>query len=382
MNCDDKQQEFQDALKKSKADFELELKALTVDTETKAKQIADDFEADNDLAAGVGAAAGTAVGGFFGGAPGAVAGEEVGKQIGKLFTLKIGSHRESITIDVPQATMSTQDFSFDIPAVVMKDTDISFDLPVIVMRRQRGPDVPQIKMVNEDHGFDLPFGGHVSVWVSVPHVEMVPTYLDLPTNEMQPQHIVIGVPAVEMHREDFKIDIPQISTVPTEFSADIPYVTIQFVKDAGRKTAALATALAQDAQNAAAQKQAAFKNRLRTDVAPLAIAMFACFKESIKAGRSEAAGRFSSEIDKLSNSVVALAAKGVPENNSEMKAAQAVLADAINRRDLALKPFDDSLAKLEASEKDSLQKFLGENDPVQPQRIAAGLPSLVRTAFA
>ena len=53
-----------------------ELKFLkATDTEDKAKQIADDFEADHGLAEGVGAAAGTAIGGFFGGPAGAVAGE-------------------------------------------------------------------------------------------------------------------------------------------------------------------------------------------------------------------------------------------------------------------------------------------------------------------
>lgn len=361
MKCDDKKTAFDEGLKKSQAAFKLELDALTAEIEAKAKKISDDFEADNDLAGGVGAVSGAAFGGVVGGPVGAAVGATVGKTIGKLFTLELGFRTEKVVLNVPQTKMDTQDFSFDVPTVAVRDTDISFDLPVIVMRRQRGPDIPQVTMVNEDHGFDLPFGGgHVSVWVPVPYITMVESYLDVPTTEMQPQHIIVGVPKIEMVPQTIKIDVPTVTMVPTEFSTEIPYVTIRFIKDAGKRTAALAAALAQEAQSTAQQKQAAYRSRLRADVAPLAIAMFSCFKENMREGRSDAALRFAPEIDKLTNALVVLKSKGLPPENSDLKAADELLADAVRRRDAALKQFDDSIAKLEASEAESLKQFLGQ----------------------
>ncbi|RZA15858.1 MAG: hypothetical protein EOP02_23995, partial [Proteobacteria bacterium] len=100
MACEDRQQAFKDKFDEVQQTLKAELAAIATDTEAKARQIADDFEADHDLSECVGATAGTAVGGLFGGPEGAIAGTVIGKTIGSLFTLEVGMRRASFSLDI------------------------------------------------------------------------------------------------------------------------------------------------------------------------------------------------------------------------------------------------------------------------------------------
>ncbi|MEJ7804550.1 MAG: hypothetical protein WKG03_01325 [Telluria sp.] len=358
MGCDNKQQIFQEKLTSVQDALTAELAALAANTEARAKEIADDFEADNDLAAGVGAAAGTAFGGFLGGPGGAAAGAVVGRQIGQLFTLEIGMQRQSVALDVPHASMETQDFSFDLPTVVMRDTDLSFDLPTIEMRTQRGPDIPEITVRWEQRCIG-PNWAEICTDIPVTVVTMKETYLDVPVTVMRTQRIVLGLPTVEMRRQEMKLDLPRIEMKTTEFSVDVPYITLRFIKDAGKRTAALAAALAQSAQDEAARKQIGFQDRLRTEVAPLALDMFACHRETISTGRTQMYAQYAGQIETLGNAVAAIVAKGVPDNDTNLIAARAAHGEAISVRDAALRKLDDALAQLDASTKTAMEQFLG-----------------------
>lgn len=383
MTCEDKQKAFQDGLAAEQETLAVELNAITADTERRAAEIAEEFERENDLAEGVGAAAGTVVGAVTGGAGGGAAGGVIGRQIGALFTMDVGMRRETVVLDVPQVAMRTQDFSFDLPAVVMRDTDISFDLPTIEMRRQRGPDVPEVRVRMEQRCIDFGWPvGRVCTDVPVTYIEMVPTYLDVPVTVMRTVRIVIGLPTVEMQRQEFKIDVPEFTMAPVEFSADVPYITLRFVQDAGRRTAAQAAALAQSAQDAAMQKQIAFKERLRMAVAPLAVEMFDCFRGTIAEGRAQAAARFAPEVEKLTNAVTALLAQGVPQTDETFIKAKAAMDDAIARRDAALKSFDDALDKLNASAKAALEQFLGTAAGVKGAKAMGGLAKFAPASAA
>lgn len=383
MTCEDKQKAFQDRLASEQGALAAELNAITADTERRAAEIAEEFERENDLAEGVGAAAGAVVGTVFGGPGGGAVGGAVGRQIGVLFTMEVGMRRETIVLDVPQVAMRTQDFSFDLPAVVMRDTDISFDLPTIEMRRVRGPDVPEIRVRMEQRCVDLPWPlGRACTDVPVTYVEMVPTYYDAPTPVMRTTRIVIGLPTVEMRRQEFKMDVPEFTTAPVEFSADVPYITLRFIQDAGRRTTAQAAALAQSAQDAATQKQIAFKERLRLAVAPLAAEMFDCFRGTIAQGRADAAARFAPEVEKLTGAVTALLAQGVPQADATFMNAKAAMDDAVARRDAALKAFDEALEKLNASTKAALEQFLGTAAGVKRAKPMGGLPKFTPATAA
>lgn len=368
MSCDDKKAAFEDRINEVQQALSAELAAIATDTEGKAKEISDDFEADNDTAAGVGAAAGTAIGGYFGGVPGAVVGETIGRTIGSLFTMEITSVRHTGSLDLPETTMRTKDMSYDVPTVVMRNTDIIINVPTIEMRTERGPDKPEttVRWVKKN---GIPVPQITVTWT--------PTYYDVPVTVMREKRIVIGVPEIEMRRQEMKVDLPEIRMVRREFSFDVPSITIRFVQDAGKRTAALASALAQQAQDAAVQKQAAFKDRLRVEVVPAALAMFDCYRTELQGARSQVYAQFAPEIANLTNAITGLASNGVPEDGADRVATAAKLNDAITRRDMAMAGFDEALKQLEASCKETLDGFLGE-----PKDLPKDLPDAPKPRVA
>lgn len=331
------------------------------------------MDAGNDLASGIGAFAGTVVGGVLGGAPGAGAGAVVGKIVGSLFVLEVGMREERIVLDVPQVAMRTQDFSFDLPSVTMRDKEIIFGVPGIEMRREKGPPIPETIVEWE---VECVGGGWLpKVCTKVPKttVRWSDTWIDIPVPVMKEVRIVIGVPEIAMDRQEIAFDIPEFKVEPTEVIFSVPTIALRFVRDAGRRAAAQAAALAQSAQEAASAKQLQFKAQLRSEVTPLAIAMFSCYRKTVEAAKLEAGARFDPEIEKLSRSVTALTAQGVPADNPELAQARTALEAAIAQRDAALKPFDDALAQLDKSARETLDQFL---DDVQPPAAEAVPPQL------
>lgn len=356
MGCEAKEKSFQDALTKARNTLALELKQIQIETEARTKKLADDFEADNDLASGVGVAAGTAIGGATGGPVGAVVGAEVGKHVGKLFTIDVKFVRQSITLDIPQTRVETRDFSFDVPTVVIKDASINFDVPTTEMRRQRGPDIPETRTRIETRCVGE---GPLRICADVPvvYVEMVPSYYDVPVVVMKAQSIVVGMPTIELRPQAIRLDLPTISMKPAEFSADVPVITIRFVKDAGHRTADLAAKVALDAQNAANQKTIAFRHRLQVEATPLLREMFDCYREGILSKRAEASAAFEPQLSQLSAALVSLKAKGVPENDNDYVAVTAHIQDVVLKREQALKTFDAAVAKLNDEATKALQQF-------------------------
>lgn len=378
MACEDKQQAFKDKLDEVQQTLKAELAAIATDTEEKARQIAADFEADHDLAAGVGAAAGTAVGAVLGGPGGAIVGNIIGKTIGSLFTLEVGVRRATFSLDIPQTRMQTQDFSFDLPTVVLRDTDLSFDVPTIEMRREEGPPIPEttIRWTQQCIDMGWPVG---RMCTDIPETLIVwtPTYLDVPVTVMKTQRIVIGLPKVEMRREEVKIDVPEVSMQTTEFSADVPCITLRFIQDAGKRTAALAAALAQSAQDAAVQRQLAYKQRMRAEVAPMALQMFDCMRCQLVDGRAAILARFADQIQTLQNALTAIAASGVPADNAQLVQAREALDAALAQQAKALAPVDAALVQLAESTRTAMAQFMGDE-----KGVARAVGGLMKASFA
>lgn len=106
MSCQAEKVAFEAKMQNVQEALQSELKQIEIDTERKAKQIEEDFEANHDLAEGVGATLGTVVGGLVGGAPGGATGAIIGKTIGSLFVIEIGMRRQKFALDVPQVRCS------------------------------------------------------------------------------------------------------------------------------------------------------------------------------------------------------------------------------------------------------------------------------------
>ena len=359
MGCEQQTAAFENRLEEVQLALNAELAAITAQTEARATEIANDLEADNDLAAGVGAVAGSTVGGLLGGTAGVLIGGAIGRTIGSLFTLEIATYRQTVSLDVPQTAMRTRSFSYDLPVVEISDQDMSFDVPTTVMQRQKGPPRPhtrtewRLKCVGRK-----PF----RVCTKVPQVTVwwEDTWIDVPVIEMRTQRIVLGIPQVRMERQEIRLDVPEISMRPTSMSVDVPSLTLRFVKDAGRRTAAAAAALAQSAQEAVAERQIAYRGRLQTEVAPFAIAMFACHREELIGARSQVMDQFASQIGTLTATVTSMISRQVPENSTELRGARQALDEAIRKRDEAIAQFDQALSDLDAAAKQAMDQFLGD----------------------
>lgn len=358
MSCEAEQKAFEDKMADVQRELEAELKDIEIETERRAKEIESDFEAGNDLAAGVGAAAGTVIGGALGGPVGAGVGAVLGKTIGSLFVIEFSMHREKVVLDVPQVKMGMKTIKFDVPQVTVNDKDIIFGVPTVEMRREKGPPIPETVVIWENECIG---GGWVpKVCTKVPKttIRWKESWYDRPVMTVKQVKFIIGIPEVKMDTQDFSFGVPEFKNDATEFSFDVPSVSIRFIKDAGRKTAALAAALAQWAQEAALKKQLEFKDRMKSEVAPLAVAMFACHRKTLQSAWDTTAGQFDPEIAKLSASVSAIAGKGVTETDPEYVKTKQLLEEAIAARKAALKPLDDALTEFDANAKKTMDQFL------------------------
>ena len=359
MACEEKEALFNAGLLSVQSVLKSELEAIAIETEAKANEIANDLNADNDLAQGIGASAGTVIGGLAAGPPGALVGGALGKIIGSLFTLEIGMKRETVSLNVPQVTVKTKAFSFDVPTVIMRDKDLIFDVPQSEIRTVRGPDIPTISTRWEQRCI-----GPVCTDVPIIVTGSQPTYYDTVVIVMRPIRIVIGVPEVTMDRHDWAMDVPEFTNKSTEFSLDIPSVTIRFIKDAGRKTAALAASLAQSAKDAAERKQIEFKERLKTEVAPLLMDMYKCHRSEMLNARAALISIYKSQIDTLSLAVAMLAAKGLQDDHTDMKAAKNAVSQATKNMNSELEKFDVTLSEFDRKAEKSIKEFLGSDAPI------------------
>jgi hypothetical protein len=359
MACEAEQQAFKEGLEDARLKLNNELAAVAGDTEAQAQQISTDLQSDNDLASGVGAAAGTAIGGIVAGPPGAAVGAVVGRQIGSLFTLEVQMIRHQVVLNVPQTTMRTNHVSFDVPKVTLSDQSFVVSTPTVEMRREPGPPTPRttVRMVQRCLG---------PICTDVPEttIEWEPTWIDIPVTVWRDVRVVIGIPVVTMERQEISFDAPEITMGETTLAIDVPTLTLRFIKDAGRRTAAMAAALMQSAQEAVTKKQLEFRSRVQNEVTPLAHSMFSCFRDSLTKSRADAVAIYQPQIDMLTASVAALAARQVSEDAPEMKGARAALAQATLNRDGALASFDEALTKLNEAEQTAINGLLGSSNPL------------------
>lgn len=361
MSCQNLEAEFTAGIHRVQEQLNKELEQLGDDAARRGKQIADEVVAGQDTAEGVGAVAGTTIGGVLGGPAGAAVGGVIGKTIGSLFVIEIQMYRHTMSLDVPQTSMKTQKISFDLPEVELKEREIIFHTPSTIMERIKGPPIPHTKVEWKTECVgprwarictDLP---QTTVWWE-------DTWLDVPKVIMEEQRIVFSVPEVSMKTQEISFDLPEIAMRTAEVSLDLPSISIRFIQDAGRKAAAEAAALAQSAQDSAAQKQLQFRARMKSEVAPLGAAMFACYRQEIMGQRMRQLTPFETQITALTAAMAALQQRGVPGDHDEMIAAKAGLQKAIDQRDKLAATFDQMLADYDKKTQEAMAKFLGDSN--------------------
>lgn len=349
---DNKFAQIQQALKE-------EIAAIAHDTESKTEQLSDEFKDNNDLSQGVGATAGALAGGALGGAPGAAAGAMVGKIVGALFVVDIREETVQFALDLPAIAMRDTEWSLDLPEVTTKDTDIVFKVPTLVMKTIEGPPVPESVTEMRTECVKLPFGAG-KICTDIPHttVRWRKTYIDVPTWENRDQRVVIGIPSITMTTRKMSMSLPEITMEQREISFSVPSVSIRFAKDAGRALADRARELANDSATLLAQKQAAFKDRMRQELVGPANAMFDCHRSSLQEKRTLVSTLFSQQLDTIANSIISMTNNKVPESDPQLVAVRAGAAELMAQRNRQLKQFDDATAKLDESAKKAIDQFM------------------------
>ena len=358
MSCEAQQTAFGETLQRVQKVLKDDIDGVARDTESKTKDLSDKFENDNQLAQGVGATAGTVVGAAVGGAAGAAAGAVVGKAIGAMFTIDIREDIVKFSLDLPEIALKDQEWSLDLPEVSTKDTDIIFNVPTLVMKTVEGPPIPEtiVEMVTQCVDLGWPIG---KVCTDIPQttIRWKPTYLDVPTWEDREQRIVIGLPQVTIRTQKIILGIPQVTMKTQEFSFSIPVVTIRHAKDASERLADAARVVATDAATLIAQKQGAFKDRMRQELVGPAHGLFDCHRSTLIAKRDEVSVFFGTQLDTIANSVITLTSNNVPEGDPSLVSARARATDMMAKRDEQLRQFDVAIAKLDQTMKEAIDRL-------------------------
>jgi hypothetical protein len=368
MACEDRTAEFKSAMDRVTAEFKAGLEQTASALQTKVEDIANKAKDGADLAQGVGAAAGTVIGGVFGGPAGAASGAAVGKAVGALFVIEYTNVTHRASMDVPDVSIKDTELSFDAPEIEMRDNDIVFNLPTLVMKTVPGPDQPVPVCTTErrcvSYRIPTPLGDikdEKCTDVPVCKIDMRPTSLDVPTWEDREQRIVLGVPTVVMRRKQIRLGLPQISMQRMDISFDIPSITIRFAQDAGKATAAAVQSLQSGTVAEFAQKQITFRERMRLETVPLAIAMFDCFKQQIKDGIAQVALMFDPKIAQVADSLKNMKASSVPETDNDYVALKAKMDELIAQRSQALSGLQDALNKLETNSTAAIDRLVNED---------------------
>ena len=269
MSCEAEKLAFEDAIQSAAAKLRAEIAAVSESVEQKSREASEKADDGNDLAQGVGAAAGSAIGGLVAGPGGAVVGAAIGRVIGSQFKIEVSQIRYKVSLDVPQVNVANTEFVFDTPEIEMHPSDIVYNLPTLVMKTVRGPD--QIVVITGSERkctsvrIPVPFGDDIvsESCIDVPTVrtESRPTYYDQPTWEDRENRISIAVPEVRMVAQKLVVGVPQIAMAPTSIEFDVPSITIRYVQDVGKATAALMESVQAEATANISQKQLSFREQ-------------------------------------------------------------------------------------------------------------------------
>lgn len=345
MACEIEQKAFEDRFEEIQAQVQREIKALQADAEGDFAKLAEQADGE-DLSQGIGAAAGAAVGTLVSGPAGAPIGAVIGREIGNLFLVELTMHEERFVFSAPSIRVTQKKVRFDVPTIKVDDQTVSFKIPVPGTRRVKGPPKPEWRTEWTVVCHKVPFNGKLCTKQPQSTLIWVDTWLDLPTIEYKEVRITAGLPQVSMQTREISFNIPEVAMKDVEVTLKVPSVKVSYKRDVSRQTAARTTALAQSLQESVARKDVEFSNRLKGEVAPLALSMFNCHRSEIEVHRTNATTQFEIEISKLSSVVSTLLTKGIPETDQIVVDAKALLAKAVEKRDEAAKPFNEAIEAL------------------------------------
>lgn len=247
-----------------------------------------------------------------------------------------------MVFDTPTVTIKDQRIVFGVPQVSMKRNDIVFGTPSVRMKRMKTGQYPEFTC--SKHFIPKCTVKWSDIITDVPEAFMQEqrVSMDIPEFKFDNTEIIMGIPEFSMARQKWIMGLPQFKT--TGYG-----VNSGGLQDRGK-------ALANDislTRTAQVEETATSMN-----------ALFSCHRSKLLSDREQAAKRFDDAINQIT--AVSDTMKAAGADPSAMLTADGTKADLlaqrsrlVAQREEALKKFDDSLIKLNSSEKAAVERMKG-----------------------
>lgn len=242
----------------------------------------------------------------------------------------------SVALDLPEVTMTTQEWSLDLPQVTMKDKRIVFH-------------TPSVRMVNKKIGQYPEFVGFP------PRVRWRDIITKVPEVFMEEHEIIMGIPEVKMDTTSFKLDVPEFAMRTQELKFDVPQITVKSVRAEARVLREEAEAKAAEMRDEIETTRAAIINTGGEKVVAAASALFTCLRTQIQMKRDETAAMFEPGIVMVQQALSKLQEVNAGPEADEMRQR---LAGLIAKKAAATANFDEAVRQIVEQEKATVEGLL------------------------
>jgi hypothetical protein len=185
---------------------------------------------------------------------------DIGATVG--VDVKVGSHRETIVLGVPEFWMGKQRIVLKVPEVAMRQQKWIYDTPSVRMKRV------QVGVHPEWHG---PL-----------HMEWKANYMDVPEPFMQRQVTILNVPEFKMGTQTIILHLPQVAIRQQRWSFDVPDITVKDVHAETGRMKDRADALQTRGQSLSKQMKAEINQMLLEELPKKRALIVAQFDDSEK----------------------------------------------------------------------------------------------------
>jgi len=240
----------------------------------------------------------------------------------------------SVALDLPEVTMTTQEWSLDLPQVTMKDKRIVFH-------------TPSVRMVDRVVGRYPEVHGWTVKWKNI--------IISVPETFMQEHEVIMGIPEVRMDTTSFKLDVPEFTMRTQELKFDLPQITVKSIRAEARQLKQEAEAKAAEMRDEIETTRAGIINKGGEKVVAASSTLFTCLRTQIQMKRDETAAMFEPGIALIQQALSKLQDVNAGAEADELRQR---LADLLEKKDAATANFDAAVRQLIEQEKATAEGLL------------------------
>lgn len=265
-------------------------------------------------------------------------GDDLKKDASVQFNFDVTWDNVDIIFGMPTVTIKDQDIILGMPQVAMRTQELVFSTPSVRMERHKTGEYPEIVC---DHAFIPSCTVHWS-----------PIFIDVPVPFLQEQHVKMDVPEFTFADTKLRLGIPEFSTTQTRWVIGLPQFKLTSIF--------LNSGEIKDRSDALQKRIGSTRTTMMQETGADIHALFDCQRESLVKNRSEAAVKFTSALSLMDAVIQSIRAQnGDPTRLPDGSDLVAKRAGLEAQRVAAMSKFDDALAKLNQSEKDSIKSLGG-----------------------